>query len=116
MEMLRRRPEVAKASLPHRVLRRETDGSLYDVDERRPISVAELCDDLRAGRYFRATRSDSGANCTNEVLAEVIQGAVPDAKNSTLESLFPVLRTMGGGLFGVPENLEHTRGEGDVRG
>jgi hypothetical protein len=62
----------------YRQLRRESDGSLYDLGERRRISAAEIRDDIRAGRRFRAVRHDTGADCTSEVLAEVLRGALAD--------------------------------------
>lgn len=40
--------------------------------ERRPVTVRELCADVQAGRRFRAYRHDTGADCTNEVLVEVL--------------------------------------------
>jgi hypothetical protein len=45
----------------------------------RQVSLGELLDDLRSGRPFRVTRRSSGANCTVEVLAEVLYSAISDA-------------------------------------
>ncbi|MBB5957166.1 hypothetical protein FHS29_003759 [Saccharothrix tamanrassetensis] len=59
-----------------RVLRRERDGSLFDPDEQRAVTAEELLDDLRAGRRFRAHRRSTGADCTVEVLAEVLGSAL----------------------------------------
>ncbi|WP_119726748.1 hypothetical protein [Thermomonospora amylolytica] len=56
-----------------RRLRRETDGRLFDLDRRRFVDPAELGDDVRAGRPFRAHRQGTGEECTNEVLAEVLR-------------------------------------------
>lgn len=72
--MSRRRP---RSTLPRRRLRRENDGSLFDVDERRRIEIAELAEDVRSGRYFRAARHSSGEDCTQEVLAQVLASSVP---------------------------------------
>lgn len=72
--MSRRRP---RSTLPRRRLRRENDGSLFDVDERRRIEIAELADDVRSGRYFRAARHSSGEDCTQEVLAQVLTSSLP---------------------------------------
>lgn len=72
--MSRRHP---RSSLPRRQLRRESDKSLYDLNERRRVEMSELCDDVRSGRYFRVTRHTSGEDCTQEVLAEVIVAGVP---------------------------------------
>jgi hypothetical protein len=72
--MSRRHP---RSSLPRRQLRRESDKSLYDLNERRRVEMSELCDDVRSGRYFRVIRHTSGEDCTQEVLAEVIVAGVP---------------------------------------
>jgi hypothetical protein len=109
--------------VPPRILRRESDGGLYDVDERRRVSVAELRDELRTGRRFRASRHDSGANCTNEVLAEVLQaGVFPGVKgegaglgagvSAGMGPLAAVLGTIGGGIV---DALENSRGGTDGR-
>lgn len=62
---------------PPRMLRRESDGSLYDTDEHRRVSVAELGDDVRAGRRFRAHHHESGDDCTRSVLLEVLRSSAP---------------------------------------
>ena len=72
--MSRRR---ARSALPTRRLRRESDGSLYDLDERRRIETTELADDIRAGRHFRAVRESSQQDCTQEVLTQVLTAALP---------------------------------------
>jgi hypothetical protein len=72
--MSRRHP---RSSLPRRQLRRESDKTLYDLNERRRVEMSELCDDVRSGRYFRVTRHTSGEDCTQEVLAEVLVAGVP---------------------------------------
>ena len=75
-----RRDRGARAGLPVRALRREADGLLYDVDEHRRVTIAELREDVQEGRRFRAVRHDSGADCTYEVLAELVgTAAVPRA-------------------------------------
>ncbi|REE95228.1 polyhydroxyalkanoate synthesis regulator DNA-binding domain-containing protein [Thermomonospora umbrina] len=58
-------------------LRRRPDGRLYDLDERRVIGLAELGDEVRAGRTFRAHRQGTGTECTNEVLVEILLTALP---------------------------------------
>ena len=78
--MSRRHP---RSSLPRRQLRRESDKSLYDLTERRRVEMAELCDDVRSGRYFRVTRHTSGEDCTQEVLAEVIVAGIPKPGTGT---------------------------------
>jgi hypothetical protein len=76
---MRRRP---RNPLPKRRLRQESDGSLYDVDERRRVELSELCEDVRSGRFFRAARHTSGENCTQEVLAKVLAAGVPKPPQS----------------------------------
>jgi hypothetical protein len=61
--------------LPPRSLRRDADGSLYDLDEHRRISPAELRQEVCGGRRFRAQRHDTGLDCTYEVLAELARTA-----------------------------------------
>lgn len=67
----------AGSRLPRRRLRKESDGSLFDLDERRRIDIAELADDLRGGRFFRAARHSNGADCSHEVLAQLMASAAP---------------------------------------
>jgi hypothetical protein len=54
-----------------KILRR-SDGSLYDVSERRQISQAELREFVRDGGFFEARRQGSGSDCTYEVLQGVV--------------------------------------------
>jgi hypothetical protein len=60
-----------------RRLRVKADGRLFDLDERRPVSLRELRDDVRSGRSFRAFRQRTGTECTNEVLVEVLRTGLP---------------------------------------
>jgi hypothetical protein len=69
---------------------RKNDGSLYDATERRRITAGELRDYVRDGGLFEARWQDTGADCTYEVLQDVL-GV------SLLQSLVP---GMGGG--GIP--------------
>jgi hypothetical protein len=78
-----------------RSLRRDTGGDLYDLVEQRPVSIEELRDDLRAGRRFRARHGDTGADCTYEVLIEVLAAALPAWKLPADHDL----GTMLGGLW-----------------
>src|SRR2546421_7315019 len=66
---------------------RKDDGSLYDVSERRRITIAELRDYVRDGGLFEARRQEGGADCTYEVLQSVMGVGL-------LENLVP---GMGGG-------------------
>lgn len=60
-----------------RILRRSPDGELFDVKERRLVSISELREDVRAGRRFRAESSDGAADCTYAVLRNVVTGGAP---------------------------------------
>jgi hypothetical protein len=61
-----------------RLLQRRADGSLHDAGLNRPVTLAELAEDVKDGRRFRAVRAESGASCTAEVLLEVLRAALPD--------------------------------------
>ncbi|MFC4906978.1 hypothetical protein [Actinomadura gamaensis] len=69
-------PERPRSEHRRRRLRREGDGRLFDLDERRFAGLAELADDIRAGRPFQAHRQGTGAECTNQVLVEVLRSAL----------------------------------------
>jgi polyhydroxyalkanoate synthesis regulator protein len=69
------RRQRERSILPRRVVRREADGTLYDIDECRSIKVEDLRNEVRAGRRFRASRYDTGGDCTYEILTEILQGA-----------------------------------------
>lgn len=95
--MLRRHPGPRRA--PDRLIHRAADGALSDVETGTAISLDELRDELQEGRYFRATRSDNGVECTNEVLAELIRNSLP-AVESSLDALpHPLLRLLGAAGF-----------------
>lgn len=64
---------------PAREVVRDRDGNLFDVGEHRPVTVAELAADVRAGRRFRARDQDTDAVCTQQVLLEVLRGAAAKA-------------------------------------
>ncbi|MFB4306864.1 hypothetical protein [Actinomadura sp. GTD37] len=91
-ESRRRRP---------RRLRRKADGRLFDLDERRFVDPAELADDVRAGRSFRAHRQGTGAECTNEVLVEVLRSTV---SRHAGQAVAPALLDMAGRLLRPPED------------
>jgi hypothetical protein len=57
---------------PPRSLRRDGDGTLYDLDERRTITVVELAEEVRVGRRFRARQQGSERDCTQQVLLVVL--------------------------------------------
>jgi hypothetical protein len=58
---------------------RESDRTLYDVTERRRISLAELRDFVGDGGYFEARRHDSGADCTAQVLQDLLSDSLATA-------------------------------------
>ena len=70
----RARPGSAR---PTRALCRDSDGRLYDLEGHWPVRADELRADVRSGRRFRAYRHDTGADCTYEVLVEVLAAALP---------------------------------------
>ncbi|MBG0831211.1 hypothetical protein HS041_26005 [Planomonospora sp. ID67723] len=74
-----------------RRLRLKADGRLYDLDEHRHIGLDELCDDVRSGRSFRAHRQHTGAECTNEVLVEVLRSTLPRCAQAAPDALARVL-------------------------
>jgi hypothetical protein len=95
-----------------RLLRRERDGELFDLDKRRVVSVSELREDLRAGRRFRAEDRKSGRDCTYAVLGRVLAGGAggPRAGDppDTLSSL--MLGTVRNVLDRAADDLDGTPG------
>ena len=71
--------ESSAAGPSPRLLRRERDGTLYDLMLDRPVTLVELAQDVKDGKRFRAVRAESGATCTAEVLLEVLRAALPEA-------------------------------------
>lgn len=79
-----------------RVIGRHADGGLYDLGEDRWVQVDELREEVRAGRRFRAYQQETGADCTNLVLVEILISALPDcglsagaeAATALLDALF----------------------------
>ena len=67
----------ARDPRPRRNLRRNPDGTLYDVDERRAVSLSELADEVRSGRRFTALEHGSDRDCTQTVLLAVLGSALP---------------------------------------
>lgn len=57
---------------PTRDLARHHDGSLFDMARQRPVALAELAEDVRAGGSFRARDAATGRDCTYRVLAAVL--------------------------------------------
>jgi hypothetical protein len=72
---------------PPRRLRRDGDGSLYDLDELRAVALVELAEEVRGGRRFRAHHHDSDRDCTQQVLLEVVGAAAPMAAGPALGSV-----------------------------
>ena len=64
-------PEGSRRRNRKRVLLRE-DGELFDVSERRPITVAELREYLLDGGLFEARTKETGRDCTYEVLRKLV--------------------------------------------
>jgi hypothetical protein len=86
-----------RSRLPRRELVRDSDGTLRDVAEKRRIGIDELRDDIRAGRYFRARTQSTDADCTHEVLGEVLlAGALPGSNaGAGLANLVSLLGAFG---------------------
>jgi hypothetical protein len=85
-------PRPARRRRRKKILRR-SDGSLYDVSERRPISVVELREYVRDGGFFEARREGTGADCTHEILQGIVGTGL-------LENLLPGM-SGGGPLSGL---------------
>jgi hypothetical protein len=87
------RRRLVKDPRPPRSLRRDDDGTLYDLDERRTITITELAEDVRVGRRFKARQQGSERNCTQQVLLQVLAAAGP--------AKAPSLPGAGGQLHGL---------------
>ena len=55
-----------------------SDGSMFDVEQRRRITVEELRDLLVGGENFEAETEETGRDCTVEVLRKVMGGGALD--------------------------------------
>ena len=87
---------------------RKSDGSLYDLSERRRISHSELKDYVRDGGVFEARRQDSGGDCTYEVLQGLVgtgmlENLVPGLSGGPLSALggLGALGGLSGGSGGL---------------
>ena len=69
----------AVSSLQRRMLLRDRDGTLYDPAQNRSVSIEEVADDVRARRFIRVKRLETGSDCTYEVLAEILATNLPQA-------------------------------------
>jgi hypothetical protein len=75
------RPNRAKRELggeppPERVIYRHSDGTLRERDGQR-MDMTRLRDQVRAGNRFRAYHEETGAECTYQLLVELLGGALP---------------------------------------
>jgi hypothetical protein len=101
---------------------RKTDGSLYDLTERRRITLSELKDYVKDGGLFEARRQDSGADCTYDVLQSLVgtglvETFVPGLGNSPLSGLGALGGLSGGsGGLGQLGALARLLGENAPRG
>jgi hypothetical protein len=104
----RGRPALA----PVRVLVRDADGILFDVDERRRVTAALLREELERGGRFRAHREGGGADCTYEVLAEVLRSGVGGPGGAAGELLGVLARTlMSGATTATDRDQDRSRSE-----
>jgi hypothetical protein len=81
---------------------RKDDGSMYDATERRRITPGELRDYVKDGGLFEARRHENGADCTYEVLQDVVgaglmQNLVPGMGGGALCGLGGLAGLAGGG-------------------
>jgi hypothetical protein len=88
---------------PARVLRRDGDGTLYDLEERRTIPITELAEEVRVGRRFRAHQQGSERDCTQQVLLEVLgavgsTGPVSLSAGSRLQGLAGAVSAVAGAI------------------
>ena len=101
-----------------RMLQRDRDGGLVDTTLNRSVTLAELAGDVKDGRFFRASRTETGASCTNEVLLEVLRTVIPDLAGfgAALDAVAPpsdLLDQLTGIVDGAqlrPERPRHTPG------
>ncbi|MGH9005387.1 MAG: hypothetical protein ACRDYV_19870 [Acidimicrobiia bacterium] len=97
-------PRGSRRRFRKRIVRRH-DGTLLDRSERRRISATELRDYIRDGGLFEARREESGADCTYEVLRDVmgtglLEGMVPNLGANPLSGL-GALGALTGGSSGL---------------
>lgn len=86
-----------------------SDGSMFDVEQRRRISVEELRDLLVGGENFEAETEESGRDCTVEVLRKVMGGGALDPLSGQSGLPLPSL----GGLSVVSDLFGLARAAGD---
>ncbi|MEV6425982.1 hypothetical protein [Streptomyces sp. NPDC051662] len=71
-----------------RLLVRGEDGLLMDSLACRTVSLAELADDVRCGRRFRAREGASGSECTYQVLVQILLATLaPGATAGALSAM-----------------------------
>ncbi|WP_026413414.1 polyhydroxyalkanoate synthesis regulator DNA-binding domain-containing protein [Actinomadura oligospora] len=80
---------------PVRRLRLEPDGDLYDLEERRRVTLKELGDEVKVGRQFRVRHAETDTDCTHEVLLEVLRASLPPQ----------TLSASGGDLFATARQV-----------
>ena len=67
--------DISRRRRPRRKIVCRSDGSMFDVEQRRRISVEELRNLLIGGENFEAETEETGRDCTVEVLQRVMSGA-----------------------------------------
>ncbi|MCF7550713.1 hypothetical protein [Pseudonocardia sp. WMMC193] len=83
----------------HRRLRRDPGGSCYDVDDRRPMDLAELADHVRTGGTFEAVAHDTGRDCTRLVLADLLRKEAADQIGAGLAGGLAAAASAGRTMF-----------------
>ncbi len=92
---------VSPRRRPRRKVLCRSDGSMFDVAQRRRISMEELRDHLLDGGLFEAETEESGRDCTHEVLRRLMGNPV-DAGAGGMNPL-GALGMFGGALGGLGE-------------
>ncbi|MGQ0466558.1 MAG: hypothetical protein ACT4QG_14690 [Sporichthyaceae bacterium] len=70
-------PVSSRRRFRKKVIRRQ-DGELFDLTQRRPITIEELREYLRSGGLFEARTRETDRDCTYEVLQKVVAGGLTD--------------------------------------
>ncbi|HUR48710.1 MAG TPA: hypothetical protein VMY88_04135 [Acidimicrobiales bacterium] len=87
--------QVPTRRRPRRKIVCRSDGSMFDVEQRRRISVEELRDHLVGGGNFEAETEETGRDCTFEVLRKLMGGGALDPMSAQGGLPLPGLGSLG---------------------